>query len=261
MKRVSNVLGASARRRCGRQVQGYRASAGRTSPAAIGQACWELGHDCTELALADGGEGLLDALGGANRTTTVAGPLGTPVEAGWRLHRGTAIIEMARASGLVLAGGAEGNDPMAATTAGTGELIDAALDAGAQADHRRARRVGDDRRRARRAAGDQCAGPAAWRRAARRLRRDDHVRARGRGVRPPEGRHAGAGADAHRPAGAARRPVRRGVRRRRAGDSRARARRAGSPACSPRSADSSFRDSTSSPTSSVCTKRSRAPTS
>ena len=98
---------------------------------AIGQACWELGHDCTELALADGGEGLLDALGGANRTSTVTGPLGEPVEAGWRLFRGTAIIEMARASGLVLAGGAEGNDPMAATTAGTGELIDAALVAGA----------------------------------------------------------------------------------------------------------------------------------
>src|SRR4026208_2360194 len=79
---------------------------------AIGQACWELGHDCTELALDDGGEGLLDALGGANRTSTVPGPLGTSAEAGWRLHRGTAIIEMARASGLVLAGGAEGNDPM-----------------------------------------------------------------------------------------------------------------------------------------------------
>ena len=99
---------------------------------AIGQACWELGHDCTELALADGGEGLLDALGGANRTSTVTGPLGTPVAAPWRLHRGTAIIEMALASGLVLAGGAEGNDPLAATTAGTGELIDHALVAGAK---------------------------------------------------------------------------------------------------------------------------------
>ncbi len=98
---------------------------------AIGQACWELGHDCVELALADGGEGLLDVLGGANRTTTVTGPLGAPVTADWRMHRGTAIIEMARASGLVLAGGAEGNDPMNATTAGTGELIDAALTAGA----------------------------------------------------------------------------------------------------------------------------------
>ena len=40
---------------------------------------------------------------------------------------------MARASGLALAGGADGNDPMAATTTGTGELIDRALDGGAPA--------------------------------------------------------------------------------------------------------------------------------
>jgi glycerate kinase len=100
--------------------------------AAIGHACWETGHDCTELALADGGEGLLDVLGGANRTTTVTGPLGTPVAAEWQLRRQTAVIEMARASGLVLAGGAEANDPMHATTAGTGELIDAAITAGAK---------------------------------------------------------------------------------------------------------------------------------
>ena len=114
-------------------VDKFRGTASAADVAhAIGQACWELGHDCTELALADGGEGLLEALGGANRTTTVTGPLGTPVAAGWRLQRGTAIIEMARASGLVLAGGPEGNDPMAATTAGTGELIDAALTAGAK---------------------------------------------------------------------------------------------------------------------------------
>jgi glycerate kinase len=99
--------------------------------AAIGHACWERGHDCAEVALADGGEGLLDVLGGANRTTTVTGPLGEPVTAAWRLQRNTAIIEMALASGLVLAGGAEGNRPMEATTRGTGELIDAALTAGA----------------------------------------------------------------------------------------------------------------------------------
>ena len=43
-----------------------------------------------------------------------------------------AVIEMARASGLLLAGGAEGNDPMLATTAGTGELIDRALEQGAR---------------------------------------------------------------------------------------------------------------------------------
>ena len=100
--------------------------------AAIGHACWERGHDCIEIPLADGGEGLLDVLGGANRTTRVTGPLGTPVDASWRMSRGTAIIEMALASGLVLAGGAPGNDPMEATTTGTGELIDAALNAGAK---------------------------------------------------------------------------------------------------------------------------------
>lgn len=99
--------------------------------AAIGHACWELGHECVELPVADGGEGTLEALGGANRTSTVTGPLGDLVEAEWRFHRGTAVIEMARASGLSLVGGASGNDAMAATTTGTGELIDQALDLGA----------------------------------------------------------------------------------------------------------------------------------
>jgi glycerate kinase len=100
--------------------------------AAVGSACWELGHDCVELPVADGGEGTLEALGGANRTSTVTGPLGDPVRAEWRLHRGTAVIEMARASGLTLVGGAVNNDAMAASTIGTGELIDMALDAGAK---------------------------------------------------------------------------------------------------------------------------------
>jgi glycerate 2-kinase len=90
------------------------------------------GWECRVLPLADGGEGTLDALGGANRTSVVAGPLGTPVEAGWRLHAGRAVIEAARASGLSLAGGAEGNEPLAATTRGTGELIVDALEAGAK---------------------------------------------------------------------------------------------------------------------------------
>lgn len=99
---------------------------------AIGHACWQLGHDCVERPLADGGEGTLEALGGANRTTLVTGPLGQPVKAPWRFHRGTAIIEMACASGLLLAGGKQENDPVAATTTGTGELIDAALDLGAK---------------------------------------------------------------------------------------------------------------------------------
>ena len=100
--------------------------------AAIGHACWELGHECVEQPVADGGEGTLEALGGANRTSTVTGPLGDSVQAEWRFHRGTAVIEMARASGLTLVGGSKGNDAMAATTTGTGELIDQALDLGAK---------------------------------------------------------------------------------------------------------------------------------
>lgn len=81
--------------------------------------------------MADGGEGTLDALGGPNRITTVSGPLGAPVEAPWRLDGHTAVIEMAAASGLDLLGGADHNDPIAASTVGTGELIAAALDVGA----------------------------------------------------------------------------------------------------------------------------------
>jgi glycerate 2-kinase len=89
------------------------------------------GWDFAELPLADGGEGTLDALGGANRTTAVTGPLGEVVDAGWRLDDGVAVVEMARASGLDLAGGRESNDPLDATTRGTGELVAAALDGGA----------------------------------------------------------------------------------------------------------------------------------
>ncbi len=84
------------------------------------------------LPMSDGGEGFLDVFGGPNRSATVTGPLGDPVEAPWRLTGRVAVIEMSQASGLALVGGAEGNDPIAAASAGTGELIVAALDAGAK---------------------------------------------------------------------------------------------------------------------------------
>ncbi len=100
--------------------------------AAVGHACWELSLDVDEAPLSDGGEGLLDALGGANRTAIVTGPLGGRVEAGWRLDRRTAIVEMARASGLTLAGGPERNDPMRAATTGTGQLLERAINDGAR---------------------------------------------------------------------------------------------------------------------------------
>jgi glycerate 2-kinase len=98
----------------------------------IADAVAAAGGRCDQVPMADGGEGTLEALGGANRTTLVAGPLGDPVQAGWRLSRGTAVIEMAAASGLDLVGGPEGNDPVSASTTGTGDLISAALDAGAR---------------------------------------------------------------------------------------------------------------------------------
>jgi glycerate kinase len=100
--------------------------------AAVARAAKAAGWECAEIPLADGGEGTLEALGGPNRRTVVTGPLGDPVEAEWRLAGRTAVIEMARASGLDLVGGPEGNDPIAASTYGTGELIMAALDAGAR---------------------------------------------------------------------------------------------------------------------------------
>jgi glycerate kinase len=60
----------------------------------------------------------------------VTGPLGDAVAASWRFAGRLAVVEMARASGLELGGGPEGNDPIAATSSGTGELIAAAVDAG-----------------------------------------------------------------------------------------------------------------------------------
>ena len=111
----------------------FRGTASATQVAdAIGRAAWEAGWRCDEVPMADGGEGLLEALGGPNRTSTVTGPLGDPVDAPWRLDRSTAVIEMALASGLNLVGGADGNDPVSASTYGTGELVNDALEAGAR---------------------------------------------------------------------------------------------------------------------------------
>jgi glycerate 2-kinase len=91
--------------------------------------------DITSLPLADGGEGTLDALvaarGGSRRTVTVTGPLGDPVDAEWALlPGGVAVVEMARASGLALM--PRVRDPLRASTRGTGELIAAAIRAGAR---------------------------------------------------------------------------------------------------------------------------------
>lgn len=104
----------------------------REAAAAIALGARRAGWETVELPLADGGEGTLEVLGGANRTTVVTGPLGEPVEAAWRLEEGVALIEAAQACGLTLAGGAERNDPLRATSRGVGELIAAATAAGAE---------------------------------------------------------------------------------------------------------------------------------
>jgi glycerate kinase len=99
---------------------------------AIAAGARRAGRSACVLPLADGGEGTLGTFGGPNRWTVVTGPLGRPVAAGWRLADGLAVIESAQAAGLALAGGPGANDPLAATTRGVGELVAAALDAGAE---------------------------------------------------------------------------------------------------------------------------------
>lgn len=99
---------------------------------------WRQVYPEAELRLrpmADGGEGTVDALinatGGERRACQVRGPLGTPVSAHWGwLGDATAVIEMAAASGLHCLPVAN-RDATRTTSYGTGELILAALDAGA----------------------------------------------------------------------------------------------------------------------------------
>ena len=111
--------------------------------------------------MSDGGEGLLDVIGGTPHLTTVHGPLGEPVAAEWRMfdqlpelrwaptevdagreeapahaeHEAggpTAVIEMARAAGRTLLPHPSGDDAVRASTTGVGELLLAARDAGAR---------------------------------------------------------------------------------------------------------------------------------
>ncbi|MCS0614895.1 glycerate kinase [Massilia kyonggiensis] len=97
----------------------------------------EIWPDATyvKVPVADGGEGtvqaMIDATGGRRVDARVTGPLGQAVDAFYGMSGELAVIEMAAASGL------EGvppdlRDPRTATSRGTGELIRAALDAGAR---------------------------------------------------------------------------------------------------------------------------------
>ncbi|MFJ3646163.1 glycerate kinase [Streptomyces murinus] len=86
------------------------------------------------LPVADGGDGTVAAAvaaGFERREVRVAGPLGEPVTAAFALREGAAVVEMAEASGLHrLPAGVFA--PLTASTYGSGELLRAALDAGAR---------------------------------------------------------------------------------------------------------------------------------
>jgi glycerate kinase len=104
--------------------------------AAIASGLRDAGREAEELPVADGGEGTMDvllaALGGERRTVEASDPLGRPVRAAFGLidDGRTAIVETAQASGLGLVDEDE-RDAWSASTRGTGELIVAAVEAGA----------------------------------------------------------------------------------------------------------------------------------
>jgi glycerate kinase len=93
--------------------------------------------ELVEIPVADGGDGLLElaiqALGAERIPVRVTGPRLAPVTAalGWLPRRRLALIEMALASGLALLTEEE-RDPGLTTSLGTGELMRAALDLGAE---------------------------------------------------------------------------------------------------------------------------------
>ena len=111
----------TARRASAAMARGWRSARGEDS--------------VIELPQADGGEGTLDAIETAitgcirHRVDGVTGPDRRPVEATWlELPDGTAVVELAESSGLPLM---RELDPLGATTRGLGEMLVAALDAGA----------------------------------------------------------------------------------------------------------------------------------
>jgi glycerate kinase len=99
--------------------------------AAIARGLREGGREAVELPIGDGGEGTMDALGGELQTVSVSDPLGRPVDARFALAGAQGIVETAEASGLRLVKEAE-RDAFAASTRGTGDLIAAAVEAGAR---------------------------------------------------------------------------------------------------------------------------------
>ncbi|MBI1758377.1 MAG: glycerate kinase [Actinobacteria bacterium] len=118
----------------------FKQSLGAAEVAAALAAGWRQvrpDDQVTELPLADGGEGTLEVIAAAvpgsvrHGVPAVTGPDGHPHQAGWlAMPAGRAVVELAQCCGIGLLGT---SDPLGAHTRGLGEVIAAALDAGARA--------------------------------------------------------------------------------------------------------------------------------
>lgn len=113
--------------------KGCLSSSDVANAAARGVAEVYLDCEVIKLAVADGGEGtveaLVDTLGGHLEWAEVSDPLGRPVKAAYGVAGDFAIIESAAACGLTLLTKEERN-PLVTSTKGLGELIMAAIDKG-----------------------------------------------------------------------------------------------------------------------------------
>lgn len=107
---------------------------------AIARAARDRAWSCDAAPVSDGGEGFLEVFAGygTEQVASVAGPLGEPVRAPWLLgpdpddpSRLFGVVESALAIGLQVVGGPEANDPLRASSAGAGQLVAAAIKAGA----------------------------------------------------------------------------------------------------------------------------------
>ena len=109
------------------------AEANRAAAEGIRKVCPDA--EVVQVPVSDGGEGFLEAfqaaIGGSLVEASVYDPLMRPITAKYLLKDGTAVIEMAQASGLTLLN-IEERDPLVATSYGTGQLVADAVRKGAR---------------------------------------------------------------------------------------------------------------------------------
>ena len=89
----------------------------------------DLKFDIISRPVADGGDDTLDAVAEKIYKTSVTGPFGEIINSRWGSRGNTAVIEMAKASGIAMVP-SDRLDPFIANSYGTGELINAAIDKG-----------------------------------------------------------------------------------------------------------------------------------